>query len=623
VDVCTEMAAPADAERKDLEEVKEEESPGSQDGKSWAVVALCIFGLLASLYVFLLGLQMLGDSFKCLGGRGAGSMFKAVENPIAGLMTGVLATVLVQSSSTSTSIVVGLVGADQITVKTGIPIIMGANIGTSVTNTIVSMGHVGHRLELQRAFAGATVHDMFNYLTVVTLLPIEVIGAAIQGEGGPLYWLTQAITDGIMGKDKGTELFPSPIKAITGPVAELFISNNKYVIKALSLGAPAASMPNATNATLCASGRRLAAPAAGEDRGGAGRALLSRRMASSGGANCSRYFCVSKELDKNFKKISSSGYKTLTGCDGYVLDPSTPCSPGDHCYLDAGAYYQRYVQDNHIIEGGITEGAGDFGGGIISLVIALAFLTGGLFFLTKFLHKLFMGRAKRVVARATRMNDYLALLVGVGLTIVVQSSSVVTSALTPFCGMGLLTLEKMLPLTLGANIGTTVTALIAALAKMTNDTVHIALCHLFFNIVGILIWFPAPFMRRFPLGAARLLGLYASFYRFVPLLYILLAFVAIPSLALGVSALLSASLAGGLVLLLFLLGAFAAFQYWWVWREGCYRVISKEDRGKGQADAERDQRAILEGEEPSPAQGDEPAPAQGDVVTPEQAEARV
>ena len=52
---------------------------------------------------------------------------------------------------------------------------MGANIGTSVTNTIVAIGQIADKNQFRRAFAGATVHDMFNLLCVVILLPLEVI----------------------------------------------------------------------------------------------------------------------------------------------------------------------------------------------------------------------------------------------------------------------------------------------------------------------------------------------------------------------------------------------------------------------------------------------------------------
>ena len=93
----------------------------------------------------------LGNAFKALSGKAVGSFFTGIQNPVAGLMVGILATVLLQSSSTTTSIVVSMVGADIVTVQTAIPMIMGANIGTSVTNTIVSHGHVTDKEEFQRA----------------------------------------------------------------------------------------------------------------------------------------------------------------------------------------------------------------------------------------------------------------------------------------------------------------------------------------------------------------------------------------------------------------------------------------------------------------------------------------
>jgi len=463
---------------------------------------------------------------------------------------GILATVLVQSSSTSTSIVVGLVGAEQITVRTAIPIVMGANIGTSVTNTIVSMGQVGNRLELERAFAGATVHDMFNMLSVVVMLPLEVILAAISGEGGLIYWVTKGFTEALVGGDKAGELFKSPIKAVTSPVSKAILSNNKYVINALSLDAPVAKVPDAVNATRCAE--------------------LPEEV------TCEHYYCVNSALDKNFKKISKSGYKKyLTKCDDYLIDE--PCGD-DKCYLDAAAYYDKYVTNGHIVKGGLLQDAGDSGAGIIALILSLLFLCGGLFGLVKCLQLLMIKKAKKWVAKATQLNDYLAMLVGLGATIVVQSSSVVTSALTPLCGLGILPLEKMLPLTIGANVGTTCTALIAALASMKFDALHIALCHLFFNICGTCIWFPVPMMRQVPLNAARLLGLYASYYRFVPGLYILVVFVCTPGVLLGVSSIMDASAVGGVFVLLLVLGAVGGGLYWWIYLGGCYKVLSQEQR---------------------------------------------
>lgn len=213
------------------------EKPQPRDGllRKVAITSLRLLGVLGALYAFLFGLDLMGMAFKALGGKGAGMLFSITDNPIAGLMVGILSTVLVQSSSTSTSIVVGLVGAGQLSVHNAVPIVMGANIGTSVTNTIVSMAHVGERLELERAFSGATVHDMFNMLSVITLLPIEVLVDAIQGQGGPIYWLSMTLTNALVGSGNQEISFTSPTKVIVNPLVAQFLHPNKNVIKVVAV----------------------------------------------------------------------------------------------------------------------------------------------------------------------------------------------------------------------------------------------------------------------------------------------------------------------------------------------------------------------------------------------------
>merc|ERR1719210_1219981 len=237
----------------------------------------------------------MGSAFKVLGGRGASGMFSGVNDPIAGVMTGVLATVLVQSSSTSTSIVVAMVGEATISVSMAIPIIMGANIGTTVTNTIVSMGQAANSLDLQRAFAGATVHDMFNLLALGTLLPLEVVWGWLQGEGGPLYWSSNAVTEAVMGGSGVNENldFDSPLKLMTKPIVSSMLASDKYVIYALTLGRPEARTPAGVNQTACDQLDRkdiLATRVA--DQSGDEASLLSRRLESK---RCDEYFCVSKD----------------------------------------------------------------------------------------------------------------------------------------------------------------------------------------------------------------------------------------------------------------------------------------------------------------------------------------
>jgi tetratricopeptide (TPR) repeat protein len=105
----------------------------------------------------------------------------------------------------------------------------------------------------------------------------------------------------------------------------------------------------------------------------------------------------------------------------------------------------EYITDGHIINGGFPMEAGDNGGGIIALILSLLLLCGGFVGLVKLLQMLLIKKTMKVIAKATQLNDYISILVGIGITIVVQSSSVTTSALTPLCGMGIFPLEKIPP----------------------------------------------------------------------------------------------------------------------------------------------------------------------------------
>jgi sodium-dependent phosphate cotransporter len=131
------------------------------------------------IYIFLVGVSSLEAGIKIMGEDTQRSLFEAVSNPIAGLCIGILGTVLVQSSSASTAVIVGLVAGGTLGVDAAVPMVMGANIGTTVTNTLVSLGHVRQSAEFKRAFAAATVHDFFNLLAVAILLPVEVFTGLI------------------------------------------------------------------------------------------------------------------------------------------------------------------------------------------------------------------------------------------------------------------------------------------------------------------------------------------------------------------------------------------------------------------------------------------------------------
>ncbi len=159
-----------------------------------------VLTVLALLFVFLLGVNGLGDGFKSLGQDFLESFFQATSNPFTGLMVGILATTLVQSSSVTTSLIVGLVAAplNPLPIANAVPMVMGANIGTTVTNSVVSLAHMGRPDEFRRAFSVATCHDFFNYMAVAVLLPLElatgflqrsatVLSSYVTGFGGAAY----------------------------------------------------------------------------------------------------------------------------------------------------------------------------------------------------------------------------------------------------------------------------------------------------------------------------------------------------------------------------------------------------------------------------------------------------
>ncbi|MEM1117985.1 MAG: Na/Pi symporter, partial [Bacteroidota bacterium] len=134
-----------------------------------------VLALFAVLFLFVVALELMGDGIKALG-QGTFPLEELLEratrSPMLALVTGILVTSLVQSSSTTTALVVTLVATGTLSLTNAIPVIMGANIGTTVTNTIVSMGHITRPEEFRRAMAGATVHDFFNWLSVLILLPL-------------------------------------------------------------------------------------------------------------------------------------------------------------------------------------------------------------------------------------------------------------------------------------------------------------------------------------------------------------------------------------------------------------------------------------------------------------------
>ncbi|XP_044140127.1 sodium-dependent phosphate transport protein 2B-like isoform X1 [Bufo gargarizans] len=440
--------------------------------------------LLALLYFFVCSLDVLSSAFQLVGGKAAGDIFKnhsILTNPVAGLVIGVLVTVLVQSSSTSSSIVVSMVSSGLLTVRTAIPIIMGANIGTSVTNTIVALMQSGDRNEFRRAFAGATVHDFFNWLSVLVLLPIEVAS-------GYLFHLTNVIVKSF--NIQSGEDAPDMLKVITEPLTKGIIQLDKKVIQEIASGNPAAQ-----NMSL-----------------------------------------VKREC----------GYKEWINASVPGIED---CTANRTCWTDENNVTWTEVSEavkircSHIFAGSDLP---DLAVGLILLALSLLVLCLCLILIVKLLNSMLKGQVSVVIKKIINtdfpfpfswLTGYLAMLVGAGMTFIVQSSSVFTSAITPLIGIGVISIERAYPLTLGSNIGTTTTALLAALAspgETLQYSVQIALCHFFFNISGIIIWYPIPFMRL-PIRMAKALGNKTAKYRWFAVVYLILCFFLLPLAVFGLS----------------------------------------------------------------------------------------
>ncbi|KAM6470693.1 sodium-dependent phosphate transport protein 2A isoform 3-T3 [Liasis olivaceus] len=439
--------------------------------------------MFAFLYLFVCSLDVLSSAFQLAGGKVAGDIFKdntILSNPVAGLVVGILVTVLVQSSSTSTSIIVSMVSSGLLDVGSAIPIIMGSNIGTSVTNTIVALMQAGDRNEFKRAFAGATVHDCFNWLSVLILLPLEVAS-------GYLHHITK-ISVAALNLRSGQDA-PEILKVITEPFTGLIIQLDKSVITGIATG-----NESLHNKSLIRVWCEVPIP------------QISSAGTRGGSLNCSSLVPDSLESARNFSSIMPQK------CNHLFVDSSLP----------------------------------DLAVGLMLLAGSLTVLCTCLMMLVKLLNSVLKGQVARAIQKVINTDlpspfgwatGYFAMLVGAGMTFVMQSSSVFTSAITPLIGLGVISLERAYPLTLGSNIGTTTTAILAALASPGDklaSAFQIALCHFFFNISGILLWYPLP-CTRLPIHMAKALGEQTAKYRWFAVFYLIICFLLLPSLVFGLS----------------------------------------------------------------------------------------
>jgi len=389
--------------------------------KDTTFILLKAAGVFGALYMFLVGINGMSSAIKHMGADVADNIFTATSDPFIALFIGVFSTVLFQSSSTTTSLIVGMVSSGSLGLSGAVPMIMGANIGTTVTNTIVSMGHINRGNEFKRAFAASTVHDFFNILAVLILFPLEMMFHGIQ---------------------RTSEWFASLVFG--------------FNILAVLI-------------------------------------LFPLEMMFHGIQRTSEWF-------------ASLVFGKIHNVD--VLQAKSPIKAA----VKSGAkFIEQFSFDNDIV--------------YLVLSVLITFLM--LYSLVKLLRSLVLEKIEVFFDQYIFKTVMRAIGFGILLTIMVQSSSITTSLVVPLAGAGVLTLRQIFPFTLGANIGTTVTALLAALTGTVSALIA-AISHLLFNIFGIAIIYGIPFLRAIPLKLAEMISEYSLKNKLIPLGYLLVVFVLIP-----------------------------------------------------------------------------------------------
>jgi solute carrier family 34 (sodium-dependent phosphate cotransporter) len=171
---------------------------------TWKVNLKIALYILGTLLLFFFAIQLMVGSLTRLGGDVAQAFVFATSNPFNGLLIGMLVTAMLQSSSTTTALVVAFVASRSIQVDSAIPIIMGANVGTTVTSAIVALGFISKKKEFKRAFAAGTYHHIFNILSVIVLFPLELHNNFLSGISQSI---AVAFFSPVIGPDKSATKF--------------------------------------------------------------------------------------------------------------------------------------------------------------------------------------------------------------------------------------------------------------------------------------------------------------------------------------------------------------------------------------------------------------------------------
>lgn len=345
--------------------------------------------LLFAAFLFLLSIELIGNSFLQWKKNTADSIVSVTTNPFISLFIGLLLTAIIQSSSTSTSMIVALVSTQALTLSEAVPMVMGANVGTTFTSNIVALSFITKKREFRKAISAGTVHDIFNLLIVVILFPLEL-----------------------------SYQFLSKLS--------LFFSDLVY-----------------------------------------------------------RYipFAIEEQLyDK----------ESLIGSIASLISNS--------------------ISEQFFL-----------------FIFSFVLLFTSIRIIAQSLYTSLIGESRNKLQQYAFENRGKSFLWGSVITTAVQSSSITTSLMVPLVATGKATLKRAFPFIMGANLGTTVTALIAALFR-SQAALDIALAHFLFNLIGVVLFLVVPALSQVPVLLSGAIGRITLIHRIYGFLYLIIMFFLIPFL---------------------------------------------------------------------------------------------
>ncbi len=345
--------------------------------------------IIGTLVLFVFALDLMVSSLQHLGKSAAEIIILATSNPFTGLFIGLLITAMIQSSSTTTAMVVALVASGSITIESAIPIIMGANVGTTITSTIVSMGFINKKKDFRRAVTAGTYDGFFNILIVIILFPLEYYYGFLSG--------------------------------ISQWIAAYFFHPSALPVE--------------------------------------------------------------------------SSFSLKWSLFGPVIDFLVAIIPN----------------------------------GFLLALLGFILLFTSILLFRKLISGLLLASSPERFSRFFFKNAWKSFFWGIVTTAAIRSSTITISVVVPIVAQKIVSLRKAAPFILGANIGTTITAFIAALLNVNTSTaISIAIAHFLFNFIGVLVFYPIPLLRRIPFELANRLGRLTLKYRLAGFVYILLTFFFIP-----------------------------------------------------------------------------------------------